>query len=186
MVDAASYCSAPPLETYSRLFLPPRLTRAQEARRPRAPLREVKREVRKSKLDSAEYAVDASDEADIKLNIRPVIMSDPRQLTARIAAIAIRQPPSAASSEEAQRPSTSNSKPSTSNYRMQPLCSVPSARVGPADPPRRPGRPKWAKSRRTPGWQRSPTGLRGALRQSPSGRPPVPNGIAPVGPLTSD
>ena len=108
-----------------------------EARRPRAPLREVKREVRESEPDSARYAVD---EVDVKPDIRPKIERDPRQLTSRVAAIAIRQPPSAASSEEAQRPGTSN-------HRTQPLCSVPSARLGPADPPRRPGRPKGSKSR---------------------------------------
>ena len=140
MVDAASYCSAPPLETYSCLFLPPRLTRAQEARRPRAPLRVVKREVRESELDSVEYTVDAADEVDVKPDIGPEIKRDPRQLMARVAAIAIRRPPSAASLEEAQWPAATN-------YRTQPLCSVPSARLGPADPPRRPGRPKGSKSR---------------------------------------
>ena len=90
--------------------------------------------------DSVEYGVDASDEPNVKPNIRPVVVSNPRQLTARVAAIAIRQPASAASSEEAQRPSTSH-------YRMQPLCSIPSARLGLADPPRRPVRPKGSKSR---------------------------------------
>ena len=139
LVDATSYCSAPPLATSSHLLLSPRLTRAKEARRKRAPLREVKREVWESEADLAEYAVDASDESDIKPDIKPVIERNPRQLTACVAAIAIRRLPSAVS-EEAQRPSTSN-------YRTQPLCSVPSARLGPADLPRRPGRPKVAKSR---------------------------------------
>ena len=72
---------------------------------------------------------------------KPEIEPGPRQLVARVAAITIRQPESAAStsSEEAQ-------VPSTSFYRTQPLCRVPSAELGPADPPRRPGRPKGSKS----------------------------------------
>ena len=70
------------------------------------------------------------------------IEPDPRPFIARMAAIAIRQPELAAStsSEEAQGPSTSS-------YRTQPLCRVPSDQLGPADPPRRPGRPKGSKSR---------------------------------------
>ena len=140
LVDAGSYCSAPPLATSSRLLLPPRISRAQEARRPRAPLWEVKREVRESEPDSTEYAIGADDVVYVKPDIGPVVERDPRQLTARVAAIAIQEAPSAASSPEAQRPSTSN-------YRTQALCSVPSARLGPADPPQRPGRPKGSKSR---------------------------------------
>ena len=132
-----AYCSAPPLTSS---FRPPRLSRAEEARRPRAPLRVVKREVRESEPDSVEFAVDVNDEVDVKPDIRVKIERDPRHLTARVAAITIRQPPSSASSEEPQRPTTAS-------YRTQPLCGVPSARLGPADPPRRPGRPKGSKSR---------------------------------------
>ena len=93
LVDAASYCSAPPLATSSRLLLlPPRLMRAQEARRPHAPLRVVKREVRESEPDSVEYAVDVTDEVDVKPDIGPTVECDPRQLTACVAAISIRRP----------------------------------------------------------------------------------------------
>ena len=145
-MDAASYCSAPPLATSSCLLLPPCLTRAQEARRPRAPLRDVKREVRESEPDSAECMVNAADEeVDVKPDVKPKVAQDPRQLTARVAAITIRQPHSAASEEEAQKLVPSDTGPA--NYRTQPLCSVPSARLGPADPPQRPGRPKGSKSR---------------------------------------
>ena len=132
-----SYCSAPPLRTSSHLLLPPRISRAQEARRPHAPIREVKREVDESEPDSAEYGIGASDVIDVKPDVKPKIAMDHRQLTVRVAAIAIRPATSPASSPEAQSPS----------YRTQALCNVPSARLGPADPPRRPGRPKGSKSR---------------------------------------
>ena len=109
--DFDAYCSAPPLTTSSHLLLPPRLTRAQEARRTRAPLCDVKPEVRELEADSVEFVVDEDDE-EIKPDIRqPKIEPDPRQLTVKIAALAIRQPTSAAStsSEEAQRPGPSSS-----------------------------------------------------------------------------
>ena len=94
-MDHGSYCSAPPLKTSSHLLLPPRPSRAQEARRPRAPLREIKREVRESEPDSSKYAIDEQDAVDVKPDIGPVVERDPRQLTARVAAIAIWQAPSA-------------------------------------------------------------------------------------------
>ena len=85
LVDHASYCSAPPLRTSSHLLLPPRVSRAQEARRPRAPIRETKREVRESEPDSSEFAIGQGDEVDIKPDIkpdiRPGVTLDPRQLT---------------------------------------------------------------------------------------------------------
>ena len=96
----------------------------------------VKQEVRESE-DSAEYEIGAGYTIDVKPDIKPDIALDPRQLTVRVAAIAIRPATSAASSPEAQRP----------NYRTQALCHVPSARLGPADPPRRPGRPKGSKNK---------------------------------------
>ena len=143
--DHASYCSVPPLRTSSHLLLPPRLSRAQQAQRPRAPIRETKREVRESEPDSSKFAISPAKEADIKpdikLDIGPEVTADPHQLTIRVAAIAIRPAgASAASSTEAQRQPVPN-------YRTQPMCHVPSARLGPADPPRKPGRPKGSKSR---------------------------------------
>ena len=90
LVDAASYCSVPPL-TYSRVTLPPRLTRAAEARHPRAPLRAVKAEVRESEANSVEFAVN---DEDVKPEVASIkIELDPRQFLARVAAISIRQPP---------------------------------------------------------------------------------------------
>ena len=139
-VDHTSYCSAPPLRTSSHLLLPPRISRAQEACRPRPPIREVKREVRESEPDSNKYGIGAEDAIDVKPELKPEVVLDPRQLTVRIAAIAIRPAPSAASSPEAQRPQAPN-------YRTKALCHVPSARLCPADPPQSPGRPKGSKSR---------------------------------------
>ena len=79
---------------------------------------------------------------DEKPQVTDKIEPDPCQLVSRVAAISIWQPGSAAStsSEEAQ-------VPSTSSYRTQLLCRVPSGQLGPADLPRRPGRPKGSKSR---------------------------------------
>ena len=102
--DHEAYCSAPPLRTSSHLLLPPRITRAHEARRPRAPVREVKREVRESEPNSSEYGIGSSDVIDVKPDVKPEVALDPRQLTVRVAAVAIRPAPSAASSPEAQRP----------------------------------------------------------------------------------
>ena len=99
----------------------------------------VQREVRESEPDSVESTVDATDKVDVKPDIEAMIARDP-QLTAHVAAIAIQQPPSAASSEEPQRPGTAN-------YQTEPLFSKPSARLGPAVPPRRPGRLKGSKSK---------------------------------------
>ena len=80
-----AYCSAPPLTSS---LLPPRLSRAEEARRPSAPLRPVKQEVHESEADSVEFVVDEEDEQPVKVE------PDPRQLIVGIAAIAIRQPAS--------------------------------------------------------------------------------------------
>ena len=93
--DHASYCSAPPLRTSSHRLLPPRLSRAQEAQRPRAPIREVKCEIRESEPDSSEYGIGASDVVDVKPDVKPEVTMDPCQLTVRVAAIAIRPAPSA-------------------------------------------------------------------------------------------
>ena len=137
----SSYCSVPPLTTSSHVLLPPRLSRTEEARRP--PLRAIKAEVRESEPESVEFVVDEEDDKrPVKQEVPIKIEPDPRQITARVAALAIRQPTSTAStsSEEAQGPSGID-------YRTQPLCHVPSGRLGPADLPRRPGRPKGSKSR---------------------------------------
>ena len=64
--------------------------------------------MRKSEPDSKEYGIGAEDVIHVKPEIKPEVALDPRQLTVRIAAIAIRPAPSAASSPEAQRPSAPN------------------------------------------------------------------------------
>ena len=129
-----AYCSAPPLTSSLR---PPRLSRAEEAPRPR-----------ESEADSVEFVVDEEIEWPVQCE-QPVkcerpykIKLDPRQLTARIAAIAIRQPASSASTSSEEAPG-----PSSHAHRTQALCCVPPSQLGPADPPRGKGRPKGSKSR---------------------------------------
>ena len=141
-----AYCSVPPLTSS---FRPPRLSRAEEARRPRAPLtRPVKQEVRESEADSVELVIDEEIERPIKQE-RPVkreqpvkIEPDRRQITFGIAAIAIWQPASSASTSLEEAPG-----PSGTAYRTQALCKIPSSQLGPADPPRGRGRPKGSKNR---------------------------------------
>ena len=60
-----------------------------EARSPRAPLVETKREVSQSSIESVEFVVD--EEVDIKpdVDVDYKIVLDPRQLRGRIAALAI-------------------------------------------------------------------------------------------------
>ena len=68
------------------------------------------------------------DEDDVKPDVHELkIEPDPCQLAVRVAALAISQPTSAASSssEEAQGPGLSSS------YHTQPLCRVPSNQLGP-------------------------------------------------------
>ena len=99
-----AYCSALPIATS---FRPPRFSRAEEALRPCAPLRPVKREVQESEADSAEFIVEEEDEQPIKVE-RPIkVEQDPRQICFGIAAISIRQPASAASSSSEEAPGPS-------------------------------------------------------------------------------
>ena len=134
-----AYCCAPPITSSLRL---PRISRAEEALRPRTPLRPVKQEVRESEADSVEFVVNEEIERPIKRE-RPVkIESDPRQITFGIAAITIRQPASTASSSSEEAPG-----PSGTAYRTQALRRVPPGQLGPANPPRGRGRPKGSKSR---------------------------------------
>ena len=126
-----SYCSAPPLASSLR---PPRLSRAEEARCPRAPLRDVKVEVFESE-ESVEFVVDEEEferpvmcEQPVKCERPYKIELDPRQLTARIAAIAIWQPTSAASTSSEENPC-----PSGTAYRTQALRRVPSRLEDEAD-----------------------------------------------------
>ena len=103
-LDRDTFCSAPPLSTSS--LCPPRLTRETEARRPRAPIFEVKREVTSS-IESAEFVQD--EDFDVKPPVK--VELDPRQLRAGIAALAIdHRPasPSSSTSGETGAPGPSN------------------------------------------------------------------------------
>ena len=57
-----AYCSAPSLSTTTLQL--PRISRAQEARRPREPLIVVKREVAESSIESVEFVVDDGEGGD--------------------------------------------------------------------------------------------------------------------------
>ena len=115
-----AYCSAPPLKTLT--LRPPRISRDAEARRPRAPLRPVKREVYSSEVESVKFIVNDNDE-DVKPAATVKIEVDPRQLRVGLAANSLRPPPSSAwtSSEEAPGPSRYL-------HRTEALCCIPKVR----------------------------------------------------------
>ena len=150
-----------------------------EVRRPRAPILETKLEVLSS-IESAEFIVD--EDFNVKPDIK--IEVDPRQLRAGIGALAIWPPsPSSSTSGEA---AVAVPGPSQWGVRSAALCHIPEGDLGPADPPRKRGRPKGSKTwprvafnlqtlperaeaqgRGTPRRDVVETGLGGPLRQSP-------------------
>ena len=136
-----SHCSAPPLQS---TFRPPRLSREAEAvLPPRAPLRPTKKEVRESETSSSvEFFIDDAEDVKVKVEASVEVTEDPRQLCARLAAIRVAQPAPTASSS-----SKEVAGPSGTAYRTQALRRIPSAQLGPAEPPRGRGRPKGSKSR---------------------------------------
>ena len=126
-----AYCSAPPMPSSLR---PPRLTRETEASRPRTPIDtrfECKAEI--SSIEPVEFVAD--DDYDVKLVVK--IELDPRQLRAGIAALAIRPPPSSASSGTGE-PAAAAPGPSSQSWgvRTAGLSRIPEGGLGPADPPR--------------------------------------------------
>ena len=136
-LDRDAYCSAPPLSMST--LRPPCLSREAEVKRPRGPIFGVKREVGSS-IESVEFVVD--EEFDVK---PPKVELDPRQLRAGIAALAIAPPPtSPASSTSGDAGATG---PSNWGVGTVPLSRIPEGNLGPADPPRRRGRPKGSKTR---------------------------------------
>ena len=103
----SSNCSAPHLATSSPPPAAlPDTRRRDSPTRPRAPLRAIKAEVQGSKVESIEFVADDKKYADVKPSVAVKLEPDPRQTTARVAAIAVRQPDEAASTstEEAHRP----------------------------------------------------------------------------------
>ena len=140
-LERDAYCSAPPLSTST--LCPPRISRDAEARRPRAPLRPVKRETDSLEVKSAEFIVDDSEE-DVKPPIK--IEFDPSQLRVGVAAISIRPPPSSASTSSDEATAAAPG-PSRWSHRTEALCRIPDSTLGPADSPRGRGRPKGSKSR---------------------------------------
>ena len=124
-----AYCSAPPLSTSS--LRPPRISREQEARRPRVPLVVVKREVEKSSIKSIKFFVDY-DYEDVKPPIKVEV--DPRQLRAGVASLTIRPPQSSASTSSSEVAAAAPG-PSRWVHRTEALCRIPAQSLGPADPP---------------------------------------------------
>ena len=143
-----AYCSAPPLP--STAIRPPRLTQESEVVRPRAsiyvPFGEVKAEV--SSIESVEFVADEFDvKPDVKVPFYPRQLGD--LLQAGLGALAIR-PPSSSSSSTGEGAATA---PGPSRFQElwgiwhQSQGRIPEGDLGPADPPRRRGRPKGSKSR---------------------------------------
>ena len=135
-----SHCSAPPLQS---TFHPPRLSRDAEAvLRPRTPLRPTKQEVRESETTSSvEFGLD-TDDVKVKVEEPIEVAEDPGLLCAGLAAVQIARPAPTASA-----PFEEVAGPSGTAYRTQALRRIPSAQLGPADPPRGRGRPKGLKNR---------------------------------------
>ena len=103
----------------------------------------MKREVAEgSSIESAEFVLDS--EFNIK---RPKVELDPRQLRRGIAALAIAPSDSSSASGDTGAPG-----PSGWGVRLAPLSRIPEGDLGPADPPRRRGRPKGSKTRPRVAW----------------------------------
>ena len=88
-----AYCSAPPLSTTT--LRPPLLSCDVKARRPRAPLTVMKREIESSETESVEFVVDEKFEIDVMPQVG--VELDPRQLRAEVAALSLWPTPSSAS-----------------------------------------------------------------------------------------
>ena len=88
----------------------------------------------------------AEEDYDVKPEVK--VELDPRQLRAGIAALAIRPPPSSASSSMGE-PAAAAPGPLSQGWgvRVAGLSRIPEGGLGPADPPRRRGRPKGSKTR---------------------------------------
>ena len=141
-LDHEAFCSAPPL---CSLVRPPRLSRETEAVRPRTPLRPTKPEVYESEPSSVEFVVTEEDDVKVKVEAEEEFWIE-QELRLAVAAISIAPQ---ASRQQAPTPSASSevAGPSGTAYRTQALCRIPSAQLGPADPPPGRGRPKGSKSR---------------------------------------
>ena len=101
---------------------------------------ETKRDITSS-IESAEFVQD--EDFDVKPQIK--IKVDPGQLRAGIAALAIRPPPSPSSSTSGEAAAAAPGS-SQRGVRSAALCRIPEGDLGPADPPRRRGRPKGSKT----------------------------------------
>ena len=112
---------------------PPRLTHEKEASRPRAPI-DIKCKAEISSIESVEFV------ADEDLEVKPVVKIeiDPRQLRVGFAALALRPPPSTASSSRGEPAAAAAPGPSAQGWgiRTQSHARIPEGDLVPADPPR--------------------------------------------------
>ena len=149
-----AYCSALPLPLST--IRPPRLTREMEARRLRAPIDapfgDLKAEV--SSIESEFFAEEFAVKPNVKVHLDPHQLGHPLQ--AGIAALAIRPPPSSSSSS-AGGDAAAGPGPS----RFGEPGGILEGDLGPADPPRRHGRPKGSKS-----WPSASPRFQSALKRS--------------------
>ena len=109
---------------------------------------ECKAEV--SSIESVDFVADNFEDYKVKPDLK--IPLDPRQsgnqLRVRIAALAIRPPPSSDSSSACKAAALGPSRFGEPwGIRTQSRACIPEQDLGPADPPRRRGRPKGSKSR---------------------------------------
>ena len=105
-----------------------------------------------SSIESVEFVEEEEEEEDVKPDLKFGIPFDPRQrdnlLQASLAALAIRPSSSSSSVNEGTSAAPGPSRfPEPSGLRGQSLGHIPEGDLGPADPPRRRGRPKGSKTR---------------------------------------
>ena len=139
-LDSAAYCSAPPIQGS---LIPPREV---EAQRPRGPLR--LQEAVKAEVSSIELIKSINVDSPY---LKPVIPFDPRQLDdplqLQVAALKIEPSSSSVKDLKPQQAPGPLRFVYPWGVRGTTLCHTPDKVLGPADPPRRRGRPKGSKSR---------------------------------------
>ena len=100
-----------------------------------------------SSIESVEFVADEFDEFDVKPDVEALFdhrqFGDPLQV--RLAALAIRPSPSSSSSSMGDQAGPSR-VPEPRGVHLQGQSRIPAGDLGPADPPKRRGRPKGSKS----------------------------------------
>ena len=107
-----------------------------KAKRPRAPILEVKREVGSS-IESAEFVLDNKFDVEPEIRVGPAATAAGSSSARHRACVRVFQ-------RVRRRRGT---RPVKLGGRSAPLSRIPEGDLGPADPPRRRGRPKGSKTR---------------------------------------